>query len=75
MCPVGLDGAGEAGGWLARSDDADFEPGDPMRAQADVLRELHSILRKKNPGFGGLVRVQNKRHEFLWVHKKFVGEY
>jgi hypothetical protein len=70
-----LKGAGEAGGWLARSDDADFEPGDPMRAQADVLRELHSILKKKDPGFGGLVRVQNKRHEFLWVHKKFAGEY
>ena len=26
-------------------------------------------------GFGGLVRVMNKRQEFLWVHEKFAGEY
>jgi hypothetical protein len=28
-----------------------------------------------NPGFGGLVRVMNKRQEFLWVHERFAGEY
>jgi hypothetical protein len=28
-----------------------------------------------HPGFGGLVRVMNKRQEFLWVHEKFAGEY
>jgi hypothetical protein len=26
-------------------------------------------------GFGGLVRVMNKRQEFLWVHERFTGEY
>jgi hypothetical protein len=26
-------------------------------------------------GFGGLVRVMNKRQEFLWVHERFAGEY
>jgi hypothetical protein len=26
-------------------------------------------------GFGGLIRVMNKRQEFLWVHEKFAGEY
>ena len=25
--------------------------------------------------FGGLVRVLNKRNEFLWVHERFAGEY
>ena len=33
-------------------------------------RELHARLKAKGPagGLGGLVRVQNKRREFLWVH-------
>jgi len=39
------------------------------------LRELHALLKAKDPGLGGLVRVLNKRQEFLWVHEKFVGEY
>ena len=26
-------------------------------------------------GFGGLVHVQNKQREFLWVHEQFVAEY
>jgi hypothetical protein len=28
-----------------------------------------------HPGYGGLVRLLNKRNEFLWVHEKFAGEY
>ncbi len=40
-----------------------------------TLRELHVLLKAKNPGFGGLVRVMNKRQEFLWVHERFAGEY
>ena len=42
-----------------------------------MLRELHSLLKAKDPAnsFGGLVRVQNKRREFLWVHEQFVSEY
>jgi hypothetical protein len=39
------------------------------------LRELHALLKVKDPGFGGLVRVMNKRQEFLWGHEKFAGEY
>ncbi|MBC6472260.1 MAG: hypothetical protein GDA48_05140 [Hormoscilla sp. GM102CHS1] len=61
-------------------DDATREGGDqghdesedvPMRAEGAVLRELHAILKAKDPTFGGLVRVQNKRREFLWVHPQF----
>ena len=39
--------------------------------------ELHALLKAKDPGLGGLVRVmnKNKRQEFLWVHEKFAGEY
>jgi internalin A len=35
----------------------------------------HHNLYDNDPGFGGLVRVMNKRNEFLWVHEKFAGEY
>lgn len=45
------------------------------RAQGGVLRQLHSFLKEKDPSFGGLVRVQNKRREFLWVHPNFADEY
>nr|VFJ89316.1 MAG: C-terminal of Roc, COR, domain [Candidatus Kentron sp. H]VFJ91138.1 MAG: C-terminal of Roc, COR, domain [Candidatus Kentron sp. H]VFJ97453.1 MAG: C-terminal of Roc, COR, domain [Candidatus Kentron sp. H] len=49
----------------------------PTLAHGAILRELHAILKKQNPGcrFGGLVRVRNKRNEFLWVHPRFQGEY
>nr|VFJ51558.1 MAG: hypothetical protein BECKDK2373B_GA0170837_103330 [Candidatus Kentron sp. DK] len=51
--------------------------GSPISAHGSVLREFHALLRKQDPGckFGGLVRVRNKRNEFLWVHPRFEGEY
>ncbi|MBD2359214.1 leucine-rich repeat domain-containing protein [Tolypothrix sp. FACHB-123] len=55
--------------------DASFLEGEAIRAQGPILRELHALLREKDPSFGGLVRVQNKRREFLWVHPQFVDEY
>ena len=55
------------------------EPGLPegkgIRAHGAVLRQLQAWLKEKDPGFGGLVRVQNKRQEFLWVHPQFEKEY
>ncbi|MGK7904278.1 MAG: COR domain-containing protein [Hormoscilla sp.] len=45
-----------------------------VRAEGAILRELHAILKKEDPNFGGLVRVQNKRREFLWVHPRFQYE-
>ena len=47
------------------------------RADGSLLRQLHSFLAQQDPNkeFGGLVKVQNKRREFLWVHKQFVDEY
>ena len=63
--------------WLARGDDADFDRGEGIRGQGSMLRELHGLLKEKDPlgGFGGLEQVQNKRREFLWVHPQFVDEY
>ncbi|MEM7715965.1 MAG: hypothetical protein AAF349_20720 [Cyanobacteria bacterium P01_A01_bin.68] len=56
--------------------DADIEDwGESTRAEGSMLRQLHALLKDKDPGFGGLVRVQNKRQEFLWVHPQFVKEY
>nr|VFJ87041.1 MAG: Leucine rich repeat-containing protein [Candidatus Kentron sp. LFY] len=49
----------------------------PVAARGAMLRELRAMLREQDPGcnFGGLVRVRNKRNEFLWVHPRFEGEY
>jgi Leucine-rich repeat (LRR) protein len=56
-------------------DSVDLPHGTTIRAENAALRELHALLKAKDPGFGGLVRVMNKRQEFLWVHEKFAGEY
>ncbi|MFG6101585.1 COR domain-containing protein [Leptothoe sp. EHU-05/26/07-4] len=61
--------------WQTKRDSAEFEQGDAIRAQGAMLRELHGFLKEKDPSFGGLVQVQNKRREFLWVHSQFVDEY
>ncbi|RLD04733.1 MAG: hypothetical protein DRI32_05165 [Chloroflexi bacterium] len=47
-----------------------------IRTQGNVLlRQLHTRLKEKDPGFGGLVRAMNKQDEFLWVHEMFGDEY
>lgn len=56
-------------------DSANLERGVGSRAENATLRELHALLKAKDLGFGGLVRVLNKRNEFLWVHEKFASEY
>jgi hypothetical protein len=63
------------GDFLGTSDATDLEHGVATRADGSTLRELHALLKAKDPGFGGLVRVMNKRQEFLWVHEKFASEY
>jgi RocCOR-like putative regulator of kinase activity/DAPkinase-like Roc (Ras of Complex) protein len=70
-----IKGGETAGAWLARADAPDLEHGDAIQAQGAVLRQLHAMLKEKGPGFGGLVRVRNKRQEFLWVHPQFEKEY
>ncbi len=71
-----LKGGEQAGGWLARDDEApDLERGEAVRARGSLLRQLHAWLKEEDPSFGGLVRVQNKRQEFLWVHPQFEKEY
>ncbi len=68
-------GGGVAGDFLGTADSVNFERGEAMRAQGAALRELHVLLKAKDPGFGGLIRVMNNRQEFLWVHPRFEGEY
>jgi len=53
----------------------DVEHGGEIRAQGAILRQLHALLKQKDPSFGGLIRVRNKRQEFLWVHPRFESEY
>ncbi|HEX2190707.1 MAG TPA: hypothetical protein VHG51_17495, partial [Longimicrobiaceae bacterium] len=66
---------GQIGGWLGRNDAPELEQEQAFRAQGAMLRQLHAFLQEKDPGFGGLVRVRNKRQEFLWVHPRFESEY
>jgi hypothetical protein len=63
------------GDFLGTADSSHLEHGVAFRSDGSTLRELHALLRAKDRGFGGLVRVMNKRQEFLWVHEKFAGEY
>ncbi|HLA08950.1 MAG TPA: COR domain-containing protein, partial [Anaerolineales bacterium] len=60
---------------MGAADTTTLEHSEVIRAQGATLRELHVLLKAKDPGFGGLVRVMNKRQEFLWVHERFAGEY
>jgi Leucine-rich repeat (LRR) protein/GTPase SAR1 family protein len=62
-------------GVMGETDPTNLELGVKVRAENATLRELHALLKAKDPGFGGLVRVMNKRQEFLWVHEKFASEY
>lgn len=61
--------------WQSRSDAPNWAQSEAIWAQGAMLRELHALLKEKDPGFGGLVKVQNKRREFLWVHSQFAEEY
>lgn len=61
--------------FMGATDTTALEQGEVIRAQGATLRELHALLKAKDPGFGGLVRVRNKRQEFLWVHPQFEEEY
>jgi len=70
-----LKGGEKSGAWLGRSDAPGLGHGDAIQAQGAILRQLHALLQEKAPSFGGLVRVRNKRREFLWVHPQFEQEY
>jgi hypothetical protein len=71
-----LKGSDLATNLSTESDAPDWQQGEAaIRAQGSILRELHALLKAKDPGFGGLVRVQNRRREFLWVDPQFVDEY
>ncbi len=61
--------------WLEGKEASGLEHGEAIRARGSVLRELQALLKEKDPGFGGLIRVMNKRQEFLWVHPQFEKEY
>ncbi len=70
-----LKGSEKVTDWLDSGDSTSLEEGEGIRAKGATLRELQALLKERDPGFGGLVRVTNKRREFLWVHPRFEGEY
>jgi hypothetical protein len=63
------------GDWMGASETMRLEHGEAIRAEGATLREFQALIKAKDPGFGGLVRVMNKRQEFLWVHPQFEKEY
>ncbi len=67
--------ATKIGDFMGTADSSTLEHGVAIRSDGATLRELHALLKTKDSGFGGLVRVMNKRQEFLWVHERFAGEY
>jgi hypothetical protein len=70
-----LKGGEQVGEWLAKDDELQLGVTRAIRGEGAVLRQLQVWLKETDPSFGGLVRVQNKRHEFLWVHPRFETEY
>jgi hypothetical protein len=70
-----LKGGGKVLDDVGGLDDAGLPEGKGIRAHGAVLRQFQTWLKEQDPGFGGLVRVQNKRQEFLWVHPMFEKEY
>ena len=75
-----LKGGEQVGDWLVTGDGIEVDRStentrNAIRAQGSLLRELQVLLKDKDPGFGGLERVQNKRRQFLWIHPQFIDEY
>jgi hypothetical protein len=70
-----LKGSDRVTDWADKTDAPDLPHGVMQRVEGAFLREFHAFLKAKDPGFGGLIRVLNKRQEFLWVHERFAGEY
>ena len=56
------------------ADIADPDHGHPREAHGPAFRDLQAMLKKEDVSFGGLVRIQNKRREFVWVHPDYVEE-
>ena len=69
-----LDHTGHAEQMRAAHED-ELRYGTPKAAQGALLREVQAMLKERDPGFGGMMRVQNKRRQFLWIHPRFEKEY
>ena len=67
----------KVGEWMGATDATSLERGEVRDAQGAMLREFHALLKSLDPAskYGGLVRVMNKRQEFLWVHPMYEKEY
>jgi Leucine-rich repeat (LRR) protein len=75
-CAEAMLNAGEkAIEWLGEQEISEEDRTGVIRAQGGAMREFQSWLKIKDPSFADLRRVLNKRQEFLWVHRNFVGEY
>lgn len=71
---VALTGIDEVTSISGDTEIAEPDHGYPREAHGASFRELQAMLKKQDSGFGGLVRVFNKRREVVWVHPDFVDE-
>jgi Leucine-rich repeat (LRR) protein len=58
-----------------KDDNPNWQSGDAILAKGSMLRQLHHLIKQKDPSFGGLEPVRNNRNEVLWVHAQFMDEY
>ena len=70
-----IKGAAEVGDWAGKRTTPDLSHGDLVEVQGAALRIFQGWLKEEDPGYGGLVRVLNRRQEYMWVHPQFEEEY
>ncbi|HEY3714949.1 MAG TPA: leucine-rich repeat domain-containing protein, partial [Jatrophihabitantaceae bacterium] len=46
-----------------------------IEAEGSVLRNLHTMLKDKDPGYADLRRVPDQQGRWLWIHPKFLSIY
>jgi hypothetical protein len=47
-------------------------PRDTTYADGAILRQLHEMLRKEDPGFADLRKVPDRHGQWRWVPRQFV---
>ncbi len=68
------DVGGEESAFEAKSEDVN-RYGGPRAGREAMLREVQALLKDRDPGFGGMLRVRNKRNQFVWIHPRFEKDF
>jgi internalin A len=63
------------GEWTGAADTTTLERGGTIAPKVQLCANCTLFSKLRTLSFGGLVRVMNKRQEFLWVHERFKAKY